>query len=139
MGPMIAETLNFWLRRNEHLEMFSAPKSPYSSVTHYYLDLANMRLLFEATRSSKMNDAFLHMWICRSLLPSSIVNDFDSGPFMLQHGLLTRDHVFFDRKLQLSAVINWEWSRVVPAQAMAAPPLFISVPPHKLEKPRDFD
>ena len=72
-------------------------------------------------------------------MASSIVNDFDSGPFMLKHGFLKRDNVFFDRKLQLSAVINWEWSRVVPAQAMAAPPPFVAAPPYKLEKPRDLD
>ena len=105
---MIPETVNLWLRGNEHLELFTAPKSPYSSATHYNLDLANMRLLFQATRSSTLKDAFIHMWICRSLLTSSIVNDFDSGPLMLTHGFFKRDNVFFDRKFQLSAVINWE-------------------------------
>jgi hypothetical protein len=105
---MIPETVNLWLRGNEHLELFTAPKSPYSSATHYNLDLANMRLLFEATRSSTLSNAFVHIWIFRPLLASSIVNDFDSGPLMLTHGFFKRDNVFFDRKFQLSAVINWE-------------------------------
>jgi hypothetical protein len=139
VGPMLAESMNGWLKGHEHLELFAAPKSPYSSATHYYHDLANMRLLFEATRSSTLSEPFIHMWICRSLLPSCIVNDFDSGPFMLRHGLLMRDYVFFDRQLKVSCVINWEWSRVVPAQTMAAPTPFVAIPPYKLKKPVDFD
>ena len=56
IGPMVAEISNSYLHGREHLDLFLAPDSPYWSATHYYLDLAAMRLLYEASTSQVMNE-----------------------------------------------------------------------------------
>ncbi|KAI8648046.1 APH domain-containing protein [Fusarium sp. Ph1] len=51
----------------------------------------------------------------------------DKGPFVLMHGdiLMLMSNLLFDDDLNLVAVLDWEWSLVVPAQ-MLVPPVWLS-------------
>lgn len=126
VGPLVTESLSSYMYGYEYLDIFFAPKSPYDSVIEYFIDLANMFLVSEVSRSPKMSNYFVLMWVCRSLLPASIVDDYNRGPFILKHGRLDRSRVFFNDDLELTSVVNWEWSQTVPLQTAACVPPFMT-------------
>jgi hypothetical protein len=112
-----------------HRDIFKAPKSPYPSSMEFFVDMVNMRLISEAINSTTLTDRFVEMWIYRSLVPSLIFDDFNRGPFYLNHGSLDRTAVLFDEKFDLTGVINWQWSMTEPIQMIARPPpFFIALP-----------
>ncbi|KAG8409219.1 hypothetical protein J3458_019336 [Metarhizium acridum] len=49
----------------------------------------------------------------------------DRGPFVLTHGDLGPQNLIVDDTLEIKAVIDWEWSRVVPVQ-LFTPPLWLT-------------
>lgn len=49
----------------------------------------------------------------------------DQGPFVLVHGDLGPHNLIVDDGMKVTAVIDWEWSRVVPVQFFA-PPLWLT-------------
>jgi hypothetical protein len=133
VGPLVLEALNRYMYGFDHLHLFFAPKSPYESVMDYFLDLANLFLVHQVFLSPVMTEGFVKMWICRSLIPASVVDDYNRGPFVLRHGNMERRYVFFDQNLKLTSIINWEWTHTVPVQTAALPPAFISFPPGKID------
>ncbi|KAM5353010.1 hypothetical protein ACJZ2D_017124 [Fusarium nematophilum] len=46
----------------------------------------------------------------------------DHGPFVLMHGDLGIQNLLWDENLNLVAVIDWEWSSVIPLQLLVPPP-----------------
>ncbi|KAF5020347.1 hypothetical protein F66182_7630 [Fusarium sp. NRRL 66182] len=46
----------------------------------------------------------------------------DSGPFVLAHGDLGTQNILWDDDYNLVAVLDWEWSSVVPLQFLVPPP-----------------
>lgn len=51
--------------------------------------------------------------------------ELDQGPFVLAHGDLGPQNLIVDDKLEIRAVIDWEWSRVIPVQ-LFSPPLWLT-------------
>ncbi|KHN96096.1 phosphotransferase enzyme family protein [Metarhizium album ARSEF 1941] len=49
----------------------------------------------------------------------------DRGPFVLAHGDLGPQNLIVDDSLEIRAVIDWEWSRVIPLQ-LFTPPLWLT-------------
>jgi hypothetical protein len=140
VGPLVTEGLSRNMYGSEHIDLFFAPKSPYDSVIEYFIDLANMFLVYEvastrtaADSGAKAPDHFVRMWVCRSLLPAYVVDEYNRGPFVLRHSGLERRRVFFDKDFNLTDVINWEWSQTVPMQTAACIPPFIGRPPGKIQ------
>ena len=132
---LVSQAVNTYcyLHGQMNMDIFKAPKSPYSTTMEYLIDMANMRLIHEAIGSTAMNDRYVEMWIYRSLLPSLVLDEFNRGPFVLSHGRLDRTAVMFDDKFELTGVVNWEWSMTEPLQVAAIPPPFLT------ELPIDFD
>jgi hypothetical protein len=140
VGPLATEGLSGKMYGSEHIDLFFAPKSPYDSVIEYFIDLANMFLVYEVAccptagdAGAKAPDHFVRMWVCRSLLPAYVVDEYNRGPFVLQHGNLERRWVYFDEDFNLTDVINWEWCQTVPMQTAACIPTFIGRPPGKIQ------
>ncbi len=50
----------------------------------------------------------------------------ETGPFVLMHGELSKNNFIFDDDYNIVAVIDWEWSRVVPAQFLVPPTWLVS-------------
>ena len=46
----------------------------------------------------------------------------DCGPFVLMHGDLDIQNLLWDDDLNLVAVLDWEWSSVIPLQFLVPPP-----------------
>ncbi|KAJ4196200.1 hypothetical protein NW759_016418 [Fusarium solani] len=63
----------------------------------------------------------------RFVLDTWLDSSADKGPFILMHGdmLMLMSNLLFDDDLTLVAVLDWEWSFVVPAQ-MLVPPVWLS-------------
>ncbi|GAB0142006.1 hypothetical protein EsHS_00002572 [Epichloe bromicola] len=51
--------------------------------------------------------------------------ELDQGPFVLAHGDLGPQNLIVDDNLEITAVIDWEWSRVIPVQ-LFSPPLWLT-------------
>ena len=60
--------------------------------------------------------------IYRSLLPSQVLDELNRGPFVLAHAYLDRNSLLFDDNLQLSGVINWEFSMIEPILLVGTSP-----------------
>jgi RIO-like serine/threonine protein kinase len=41
---------------------------------------------------------------------------YNHGPFILMHGDLRPTNIIVDKNLKILSIIDWEWSRIVPAQ-----------------------
>ncbi|OJD24077.1 hypothetical protein ACJ73_04565 [Blastomyces percursus] len=62
------------------------------------------------------------------------------GPFILMHGDFRPPNIFVDENLNITSIIDWEWSHTVPPQ-MFVPPSWITGQelPAATEKPYDFE
>ncbi|KAM5380828.1 hypothetical protein ACJZ2D_003352 [Fusarium nematophilum] len=60
----------------------------------------------------------------RFVLDTWLDSTADKGPFVLMHGdvLMLMSKLLFDDDLNLVAVLDWEWSFVIPAQMLVPPP-----------------
>jgi hypothetical protein len=120
--------------RNRRLaDIFKMPKSPYSTAMEFLVDMANLRLLYEATRSTDMTEQWVDMWIYRSIIPSLIPDEFNRGPFFLGHSSLDRTAVLFDNQFRLTGIINWSFSVIEPVQIAALLPTFFKALPINYE------
>lgn len=136
--PLISHTVNRYCKMTAHdhrlVDIFKAPRSPYSTVMEYLLDMANFRLIYEANRSADMTEQWVDMWICRSLIPSLVLDEFNRGPFLLGHANLDRTAVLFDTEFRLTGVINWGFSVTEPIQIASSPPNFFTALPINYQK-----
>jgi len=108
-------------------EFFKAARSPYTRSLQFITELLNMRLLHEAISSATMTDAFLDVWVVRSLVPSLCsFSPWNNGPFALTHGLLGHSALLFDDNLDVTAVINWGFSTTMPRVFAGIPPPIMS-------------
>jgi len=137
VGPLADWQCNYYCVNGTHSDIFLGLNSPYTTVMEYSLELANMRLVYETINAPNVTDRFTTMWLFRSLLPALVLNDFNSGPFILQHGNLRRNVVFFDEKYNLTGINNWEWSKTLPVQSAAQNPPFINVWPFTAVTPEN--
>jgi len=136
VGRLVSEAM-IWLSRLDPLgttELFESFKMPYSDALSYFVDLMTLRLVNEVDVSpSTISTAFIETWIMRSLVPSSLLDEFNYGPFVLQHGFLDRTAVLFDENYKLTGVVKWGFSRTEPIQSAAAPlPFVLHLPTDKV-------
>jgi hypothetical protein len=82
-------------------------------------------------------DKYFEEWVDESL---------DKGPFVLMHGDFVKHNLLIDDDMRITAVLDWEWSRVVPLQ-LFHPPLWmivsslrlLSMPEHYLTHVGELD
>lgn len=73
-------------------------------------------------------DALYHLHIFRQYAEGWMDYRFDQGPFVLVHGDLEPfNFLIVNEHMDISSVIDWEWSRVVPLQFFN-PPLWLKNP-----------
>jgi hypothetical protein len=130
---LVSHTINrycsIYAYNRKLVNIFNAPKSPYTTAMEFLVDMANLRLIYEARGSLEMSDAWVEMWIYRSMIPSLVPDEFNRGPFVLGHGNLDRAAVLFDDDFRLSGIINWGFSVTEPFQmASFLPPFFVGLP-----------
>jgi Phosphotransferase enzyme family len=58
----------------------------------------------------------------RSILMGWLRREYNEGPFILIHGDFRRANVLVDQNLNITGVLDWEWSRTVPVQMFLPPP-----------------
>ncbi|KAH0539145.1 hypothetical protein FGG08_004317 [Glutinoglossum americanum] len=57
----------------------------------------------------------------RALLMEYVLPEYNHGPFVLMHGDFRSSNIMMDENLNIVSVIDWEWSRTVPAQLFVPP------------------
>ena len=128
VGRLVSEAMLSLSRLDprETTNLLESFKMPYSDALSYFVDLMTLRLVNEVDISPSMiSTAFIETWIMRSLVPSCLLDEFNYGPFVLQHGFLDRTAVLFDDNYKLTGVVNWGFSRTEPIQSAAAPLPFV--------------
>jgi Phosphotransferase enzyme family len=50
-----------------------------------------------------------------------VLPEYNYGPFILMHGDFCSSNIIVDENLNIVSVIDWEWSRTVPAQLLVPP------------------
>ncbi|KAL1876186.1 hypothetical protein VTK73DRAFT_9624 [Phialemonium thermophilum] len=79
-----------------------------------------------ASSEEEAGDQLYHIHIFRRYVEEHWIDrDLDSGPFVLVHGDLEPFNLLLDDDMNVVAVLDWEWSRVVPLQ-LFTPPLWLS-------------
>lgn len=58
-------------------------------------------------------------------LPQSLDSALDNGPFLLSHTDLRETNIIVDDELNITGIIDWEWSAVIPRQ-LFMPPTWIA-------------
>lgn len=72
-------------------------------------------------------DALYHLYIFRKFAQEWVNDRLDHGPFVLFHSDLEPYNLLVDDDMNIKAVLDWEWSRVVPLQYFI-PPLWFGIP-----------
>jgi Phosphotransferase enzyme family len=72
-------------------------------------------------------DALYHLHIFREYAKGWIDCRLDQGPFVLVHGDLEPFNLIVNENMDITSVLDWEWSRVVPLQFFK-PPLWLKIP-----------
>ncbi|KAK7415903.1 hypothetical protein QQZ08_012215 [Neonectria magnoliae] len=103
-----------------------------SSATDYttmLLNLADNALSKSRSRILKQDqgeDVLYHHHLFRRFVTEAWLNkDLDTGPFVLVHGDLQPFNCMVNERMEITSVLDWEWSRVVPVQYMQ-PPLWLT-------------
>ena len=72
-------------------------------------------------------DALYHLYIFREYTKDWMDYGLDQGPFVLVHGDLEPFNIIVNERMDITLVLDWEWSRVVPLQ-FNRPPLWLKYP-----------
>jgi hypothetical protein len=104
----------------------------YSSSLDYFTDYFchhRRRFMEQPNSASDHLDArekYAGLSLFESLIPTYVNHEFNEGPFVLRHGDLHLPNILVDEHLQIVAVLDWEWSCVLPIQVACLPPLCMS-------------
>jgi hypothetical protein len=60
------------------------------------------------------------------MISNYISPEFNEGPFVLSHGDLHQPNLLVDENLHIVAVLDWEWSCILPIQVACLPPPCLS-------------
>lgn len=72
-------------------------------------------------------DALYHLHIFREYAKGWMDCSLDRGPFVLVHGDFEPFNLIVNERMNITSVLDWEWSRVVPLQFFK-PPLWLKTP-----------
>lgn len=72
-------------------------------------------------------DALYHLHIFREYAKGWMDCRLDKGPFVLVHGDFEPFNLIVNENMDITSVLDWEWSRVVPVQFFK-PPLWLRIP-----------
>ncbi|KAF4637068.1 hypothetical protein G7Y89_g1007 [Cudoniella acicularis] len=102
----------------------------YTSAKDYIRSLIRLAFhQFEEGQNSVENEydacvVLYNLYQFQDLVEKWVDQDLDSGPFVLIHGDLRPPNIMLNEKLDIVAVIDWEWSRIVPLQLFIPPTWF---------------
>jgi hypothetical protein len=111
-------------------------KQSYTTVTDYFADYFThhrRRFIEQPNGAFDLEDArekYAGLSLFESIIPQYV--RFNEGPFLLTHGDLHQPNLIVDDNFQILAVLDWEWSCVLPIQVACLPPTCLS--PHKLDE-----
>lgn len=111
--------------------------SCYTSALEYFTNYFNhhrRRFLEQPNSTDEVCDArekYAGLSLFEPLISQYVNRDFNEGPFVLCHGDLHQPNLLIDDDLQIVAVLDWEWSCVLPIQVACLPPICLS--PLKVE------
>jgi hypothetical protein len=103
------------------------PQRTHTSTIDYVYTL--MQLVFNQFHLQRNSiyheeDARRHVYGLRKfhdLLMGWVRPEYNNGPFILMHGDFRRSNIMVDQNLNITAVIDWEWSRTTPVQLFMPP------------------
>jgi len=107
-------------------------RAHYNSALDYFLDYFShhrRRFLEQPNSTDEMDDArekYAGLFIFESLILQFLDRENNCGPFVLSHGDLHGPNLMIDNDLQIVAVLDWEWSAIVPLQVACLPPVCLS-------------
>jgi hypothetical protein len=121
--------------QRDGIEIRMAPY--YTSALAYFTDYFNhhrRRFLEQPNSTDDVSDArekYAALSLFESLIPQFVNREYNGGPFVLCHGDLHQGNLLVDDELRIVAVLDWEWSCVLPIQVACLPPICLS--PLKVE------
>jgi hypothetical protein len=104
----------------------------YSSALDYFTDYFrhHRRRFIEQPNSaptgSDAREKYAGLSLFESMISNYISPEFNEGPFVLSHGDLHQPNLLVDENLHIVAVLDWEWSCILPIQVACLPPPCLS-------------
>ena len=104
----------------------------YTSAFEYFTDYFRhhqRRFIEQPNSAPTRNDArekYAGLCLFESLITRYVTWEFNEGPFVLSHGDLHQPNILIDESLQIVAVLDREWSCVLPIQVACLPPICLS-------------
>lgn len=105
----------------------SNPVETYTSaVDCVYTQMQLVLNWFSKDRNSASSEfdaeiALYDLYQFRAVAVEWVDPAYNHGPFMLMHGDLRPTNIIVDKDLKILSIIDWEWSRIVPAQLFVPP------------------
>jgi hypothetical protein len=130
--PLTADLANL---QRDGIEIRMTPC--YTSALKYFTDYFNhhrRRFLEQPNSTDDVSDArekYAGLSLFETLISQFVNREYNEGPFVLCHGDLHQPNLLIDDDLQIIAVLDWEWSCVLPMQVACLPPICLS--PLKVE------
>jgi hypothetical protein len=92
-----------------------------SAIDYIYTQTQLVFNQFEKQQNSVYyeSDARYHLYGLhqfRSILMGWLKRESNEGPFILAHGDFRMSNILVDQDMNITAVLDWEWSRTVPVQ-----------------------
>jgi len=148
VGALTLDNCNRWTLSNRPLtrplaslqrdgiEVRMAPY--YKSASEYftaYFDHHRRRYIEQPNSIYDVSDArekYAGLSLFEELIPRFIARQYNEGPFVLCHGDFHQPNLLVNDDFEIVAVLDWEWSCVIPIQVACLPPLCLS--PLKMEE-----
>ena len=130
--PLTADLANLQ-RDGIEIQMGSCYTSALEYFTNYFSH-HRRRFLEQPNSADEVSDArekYAALSLFEPLISQFVNREYNEGPFVLCHGDLHQPNLLVDDDLQIVAVLDWEWSCVLPIQVACLPPICLS--PLKVE------
>lgn len=142
VGALTLDSSNHWTLTNRPLTRALASlqrdgielhlASTYESASEYFTSYFthHMRRFIEQPNStddiSDGREKYAALSLFQELMPRFLNKELDKGPFILCHGDLHQPNLLVDDSYEIVAVLDWEWSCVLPVQVALLPPPCLS-------------
>lgn len=110
----------------------------YKSASEYftaYFDHHRRRFIEQPNSTDEVSDArekYAGLSLFEKLIPRFVDRTYDEGPFVLYHGDFHQPNLLVNDDFRIVAVLDWEWSCVLPMQVACLPPICLL--PFKMEE-----